>query len=298
VSTAAPARLTRSRLRSALQEAVAAGVLTLDEAEDLLTAYDTGDLDYRALPPEALAALGSDPDSDALAAFALAALAAFALAIPAATSPVRWRYRAATGTYETPGGRPLHPLWVRRELDRALDRAAVPLAGEALRRDERTAGRREWMARVEGDLLRRHAAAAALARGGIGQMTDEDRDWLRARVLDEYRYLDGFDEEMARLAAAGTPMSEAQVAARLAMYNDAARATYEAMRGRVAVEGGATEARSVLAVADHCRAGAGRAGCVEEARRGWVPAETVVAVGRRRCLSRCRCRIEYRAGAA
>jgi hypothetical protein len=278
----------RERLRRALVEAIAAGTLTDDEAADLLAAYDAGTLALADLPAEAREAFTENPSAAALAALAAAALVVLATVRPSRTGPpVRWRYDAGAGRYLPPSGVPVHPVWSRRELDRALVSAGEGIARTAAAPVRRDVVRLDWLRDMEAHILERHAAAAALARGGLARLTAEDREWLRARVLAQYDFLDGFEAAIRAGEAAGEPMTEAAIVQRAAMYNDAARATYEAMRGRTERDLGRTRERNLLGVADHC------AECEQQTARGWVEIGALVPVGERSCLTRCKCVIRY-----
>lgn len=84
-----------------------------------------------------------------------------------------------------------------------------------------------------------------------------------------------------------------RLVARAKLYAQAARGTYEAVRGRAAQLVGYTEERRVLAAAEHCARSAGTPGCPELAGR-WAPIGTLPRIGAATCRSHCRCRFEYR----
>lgn len=139
-----------------------------------------------------------------------------------------------------------------------------------------------------------HNGADILARGGreLG-FFERIFDWFRRQgeVRRQFDYLRAFAEEIR----AGTFDPESllpRVEARARMYANAARATYEQGRAREAGRRGYTEKRRILAPAEHCP------DCIEQAQLDWVdindPRVTGVADGSTRCLTNCKCSIEYR----
>ena len=84
-----------------------------------------------------------------------------------------------------------------------------------------------------------------------------------------------------------------RIIARAKQYAQAARGTYETVRGRVAELAGYDEERRVLHGTDHCSASE-LPGCIETARRGWVPIRTLPRIGRCTCRHNCRCTFRYR----
>lgn len=84
-----------------------------------------------------------------------------------------------------------------------------------------------------------------------------------------------------------------RIIARAKQYAQAARGTYETARGRVAQLAGYNEEMRVLHGTDHCSASE-LPGCIETARRGWVPIGTLPRIGRCTCRQNCRCTFRYR----
>jgi hypothetical protein len=145
------------------------------------------------------------------------------------------------------------------------------------------------------DRIKNGTLAMELAAKG-GRLTARDYGRIGARLRTHYAYLQRFalDVEAGRL-------SPGQIVARASLYAAGFNGAYERARRDhwedLAAAGVRVEARSILAVAEHCEAGAGRPGCAEEAARGWVPLETMSTPGTRRCLAACKCRLEYREAA-
>jgi hypothetical protein len=162
------------------------------------------------------------------------------------------------------------------------------LAGEMARGEVRI---EEWQL-ATADRIKNGTLAMELAAKG-GRLTARDYGRIGARLRTQYRYLQGFalDVEAGRLSAG-------QIIARSSLYSAGFNGAYERARrdywNDLAASGVRVEARSVLAAAEHCEAGAGRPGCAEEAARGWVPLETMSTPGGRRCGANCKCRLEMR----
>jgi hypothetical protein len=278
--------LTRDDLKRLLARAVRERAITEREAAEILAAFDAGTLDTERLPSE----LTRDGD---LAAATAGAAVALALVLLARTRTARrergWTYDPEARRYRTPAGRTVTPERVRQQIDRVLDRAAVPMRQVSERLAARRISLADWYRQMEEMIAARHVAAAAAARGGIAQLTDADREWIRDRIEEQFRYLDRFGADIQ----SGRQPLDGRYRARVALYAEAARGTYEDMRRRVAAQSGYTEERSVLGAADHCSRTT-RPGCIEEARRGWQPIGTISTPGKRTCLARCRCVLRYR----
>jgi hypothetical protein len=129
-----------------------------------------------------------------------------------------------------------------------------------------------------------HLAAAMIAHGGRNAMTQADYGWTGQRIRDQYDYLRKFAEG---IASDTQPLAD-QAIARAALYGQAGRATYEAMRAGDAVTRGENEERNVLGAADHCT------DCVGASAQSWVPLGTLIPIGSRICKANCRCRIDRR----
>jgi hypothetical protein len=283
VSAAAPVRLTRASVLRLVDEAVEAGRLTREEAADVLAAYDAGELTEGDL--ERIERERADPAALALVLVALAAVAVARRRGPA----VRWRFDARRVRYVDGRGRDLHPAALRRALDTTLERAAAPVRETAERVASGALPLASWRVRMEEWLAERHIATAAMAVGGVDNLTEADRLWLRERILAEYDYLDGFEAAIRAGRLSGEPLSDAAIRARIDLYNQAARATFEAVNRRAHERAGFTEERRRLgAVERHCDV------CPREARRGWQPVGTLLPIGATPCIVRCKCRFEYR----
>lgn len=84
-----------------------------------------------------------------------------------------------------------------------------------------------------------------------------------------------------------------RIIARVKQYAQAARGTYETVRGRVAELAGYTEEMRVLHGNDHCEASDDRPGCPQLAGR-WAPIGTLPRIGAATCRRHCRCTFRFR----
>ena len=83
-----------------------------------------------------------------------------------------------------------------------------------------------------------------------------------------------------------------RIIARAKQYAQAARGTYEAVRGRVAELAGYDEEMRVLHGSDHCDE-SDRPGCPQLAGH-WAPIGTLPRIGAATCRRHCRCSFRFR----
>lgn len=125
-----------------------------------------------------------------------------------------------------------------------------------------------------------------LGIGGRDQMTAADWGSVGGMIADQYRYLDGFIDEIR----AGT-LTEEQIRARAGMYINSSREAFERATQRNAQELKLTEMAWTLGEAEHCP------DCLDLAAMGWVPMGTITQYpggGQTQCLTNCQCHIAYR----
>lgn len=281
-----------------LAEAVRRKALTEAEAARIMASFDDGSLDISRLPPEVLSGLEGDGSLVASAVIAAALILLARSKVPAkgrawTYDPKTRRYRAPVAV-RLPGAPPIKagalvtPAEVRAVVDTVIDGAEGEMVKAAETLQSRRVSLAKWYEQMEDMIASRHVAAGALARGGLGQLSDADRLWIRDRIVEQYEFLDRFAEDIRT----GKQPLDGRYVARVRQYAQSARGTYEAMRGRVAGLAGLDEERNVLAPGDYC------AGCLGENKRGWVPIGSLVPVGRRLCRSNCRCYLRFRKRAA
>ena len=85
----------------------------------------------------------------------------------------------------------------------------------------------DWRMLVRQELKKEYIRQYLLGRGGLGQMAYADWGSIGGMLKEQYRWLDGFLDEVA----AGR-LSEAQIRSRLRMYVNSARQAFERARTR------------------------------------------------------------------
>lgn len=124
---------------------------------------------------------------------------------------------------------------------------------------------------------------AAVAAGGIKQMSAADMGRVGVFIKRQYEYLNRFE---AQIESGEQPL-DGRAVQRAMQYARAGYALFGDVEKRKHKEAGYTEARRVLGAAEHCpdcEAWAGR----------WLPVEVVPPIGAAQCRVNCRCVIEYR----
>lgn len=196
----------------------------------------------------------------------------------------RFLWNATAKRYvDTSTGRFVGNAQIRNALDTAISKAKTEIAslGEDLRSGRITL--EDWQVAMREQIKAQHLSSAALARGGFAQMTQADYGRVGGTVASHYRYLNNFVADIKQ----GAPF-DGTFTNRVRLYAEASRSTYEAAAREVADDGGATEERNILGVADHCDE------CISLTDDGWVPIGTMPPPGRRQCGVNCRCRMTYR----
>jgi hypothetical protein len=142
----------------------------------------------------------------------------------------------------------------------------------------------DWQYSMAVELRRIHCQMAALGRGGWEQMTPSDWGRVGNRLRDEYKFLMGFADQIAR-----GELSEAQILARLTLYENGVWSSYWKGQEDAHDEAGFTEERRVLQPAEHC------GDCIGYAEQGWQPLGSLPAPGENSiCGNNCRCLKEFR----
>lgn len=141
-----------------------------------------------------------------------------------------------------------------------------------------------WQSQMQATLKSLYVACGVAAGGGFAQMSQASYGYLGSLIKPQYQYLNKFAQDIA----SGTQSLDGSLVARAALYAQAARGIFEAMAMEMAKENGATQAKSVLALADHCP------GCLQQAAKGWQAIDAVVPIGSRDCLSNDRCTLIFR----
>lgn len=140
-----------------------------------------------------------------------------------------------------------------------------------------------WERQTAEALKTLHIQSYVLGRGGMRQMGDGDYRNISDKLRYQFQKLRGFSEDIINEG-----MSEAQFKARLDLYTNAARSSYE--NGRRAAHGEGWLERRVLGGTNNCDP------CVSHAGRGWQPRGTLPGIGEQcDCMARCQCGFEFMA---
>jgi hypothetical protein len=129
-----------------------------------------------------------------------------------------------------------------------------------------------------------HVMMAAAAAGGINGLSASDLGYIGNLVKAQYTYLRGMTKDIY----SGSQALDGSLVARVALYTQAARGSYEEMSRREASQAGITEERRILGPADHCQ------DCVSQARKGWQPAGVLNPIGDSQCMANCHCTFDFR----
>jgi hypothetical protein len=132
-------------------------------------------------------------------------------------------------------------------------------------------------------------AIITIARGGEGDMDEQESYWWLLLLLALFFLLNGTAEGIAD----GTIKISGRLAVNHGLRGGAVRTLFEDWRVLHAQREGYTEARRFLTPAEHCEE-TDRPGCLEEAAKGWMPIEKFVPLGATTCRDNCRCYARFR----
>jgi hypothetical protein len=197
------------------------------------------------------------------------------------------RWNPTLARYIDERGRIVSRDAVARALDVSLAnaQARARLYAEQLRRGDVSLV--EWERSMRVLIKDSHIFATAGSVGGWAQLGPAEYGRIGNAVRDQYEFLYGF----ARDIASGK-QSLGGVAARAALYVEAARTTAESQQLASDMDAGYDEEHNRVGVADHCDE------CPMLSSLGWVPVGSLPLPGRRQCGTRCKCRIERRVSPA
>lgn len=190
-------------------------------------------------------------------------------------SKFKWNEKA--GRY-TLGGKFVSRAEVRRSLDLSLAQTAREVVRLSTALQARTITLIEWERLMRQAIKDSHLYSAALARGGWAQMTPAAYGTVGRAVRDQYAYLNRFAAELEQ----GLPM-DGRFKSRTEMYMESGRTTFYKIFDKLQEQLGMTEEMNVLHSAEHC------VECIEQTDLGWVEIGTLVQIGMRQCLVRCKC---------
>src|SRR4051812_43034493 len=106
--------LTRAQIRALLRRQVAAGVITRSQAEDILAAWDAGDLDTVQVPPDLDLTVAEQAKDDEAGAVLVSVLLAVATVAIGSHAGQTWVFQPGFARYVSPTGRTLDPAILRR----------------------------------------------------------------------------------------------------------------------------------------------------------------------------------------
>jgi hypothetical protein len=200
--------------------------------------------------------------------------------------PRSYTWDHATGQYRTASGKFVARTKVRAYIDKVLDQEMRNAKELALGLRNGDISLEAWRSSMRDLIKNVHLYDAAAAKGGWGQLTADDYGRIGAIVKKEYQFLERF----ARGIANGKVPLDGRVVQRAMMYAEAGRDTYHQVERATMAKAGFRFERNVLHPADHC------GDCLGETAKGAVPIGTLIPIGRRQCLRRCRCTLTYTKG--
>jgi hypothetical protein len=207
---------------------------------------------------------------------------------PDITQLARYGYDPRSRKYrDRATGRFVSPKEVRRAVDVMIDTETVKARQLAQNLRDGKLSLVEWQIGMANQLKVLHVAMGLAANGGLQNTSAASLGYIASLIKTQYQYLRTFVQEMKT----GKQLLDGTLVQRSVLYIQASRSTYEQVVQRAARNGGATQEKSVLGLADHCT---GVNSCVEQAAKGWAAIGTLVPVGQRLCKANCRCRTEYK----
>jgi hypothetical protein len=197
-------------------------------------------------------------------------------------SPYQWNARAAR--YRDPNtGRFISRDAVRVEVDRIVSASQRRVTAATEQLASGAIDLAQWDATMRQEIKRAHLGSSALLNGGWKQLTPADYGRVGAAVRAQYKYLEGFlDDIRAGRVRGGTLLNRAK------MYPASARIVFHEQQTTQLDDLGYTEERNVLHPAEHCDV------CIDASARGWVPIGTNIPIGKRTCLGNDKCSMRYR----
>jgi hypothetical protein len=173
---------------------------------------------------------------------------------------------------------------VRAAVDAVIDVESVKLKAVAVKFNKGEINFAEWQLQSMAQIKALHVSMALAANGGLNNTSASDLGYIGNLVKEQYKFF----RNMVKDIRQGKQSLDGSLVARVGLYAQASRCTYENMVERISKSTGATESKSELGVADHC------AECVSEAARGWVEIGDLIPIGDRTCKQNCHCLIIYR----
>jgi len=173
---------------------------------------------------------------------------------------------------------------VRSAVDQVIDVESGKLRELASKFTQGKISFAEWQLQSMAQIKALHVSMALAANGGINSTSPSDLGYIGNLIKQQYQFF----RNMAKDIRQGRQALDGTLLARVGLYAQSARRTYEQVVKRAAKNGGAEEERRLLGAADHCAA------CAGEARKSWQAIGTLLMIGDTPCRGNCRCRFDYR----
>jgi len=205
-----------------------------------------------------------------------------------------WAWNAAAGRYrDVATGRFITNAQAQVMIEESIAASGAAVDTMASLAAEGAMSSRGWLTAMREEIKREYIRQYTAGIGGVDRMTQRDWGSVGGMIRDQYRYLDGFAEQLGQL-------SEAQIRARAQMYINSAREAYERAHGRVASKSGFASLVSwvVNPAAENCP------DCLEYQAMGPQEAPTGGGFpvgdsvtwpgsGSTQCLTNCKCELTY-----
>lgn len=194
-------------------------------------------------------------------------------------SKFKWNKKASRYTLR---GRFVARSEIRKALDQSLKGTAKRVAELSLSLRSGRISLIEWERLMRINIKDAHLYSRALAKGGWAQMTQSDFGKVGRVVKDQYAYLNRFASQLE-----DGLLLDGRFVARTEMYVEAGRSSYYNALDEVQLLAGFEFEQNILHSAEHCN------GCIEETAKGVVPIGSLLQIGDRDCLTRCKCEKVY-----
>lgn len=194
-----------------------------------------------------------------------------------------YTFDKAVQRYRGPNGRFISDATVRKLTQEAIRLVQDDINTMADLLIQQKLSLAEWQRGTALALKQMHTQSYLLGRGGLKMMQQSDYDLLGDMLKQQYRYLDNFAQ-----ALKDGRISVAQFRARLQLYLNAARGTYEQAKRVGHTEAAFSYEQRFLSPVQNCRP------CIDYAEVGRVPINTLPAIGTRcDCTVNCQCHFQY-----
>jgi hypothetical protein len=149
---------------------------------------------------------------------------------------------------------------------------------------------RQWYLQMRKAMKDQYRSSWLASIGGQGNYTRSEVSKFGWAIRDQYKWLDNFFVQLQT----GEQALNGFAVRRARMYARAGNGIYQNNLLRIAIEHGMTKGRRVLGENDnHCHDST-RPGCIELAKKGWIPIWELTPIGSAACLSNDLCQYAFR----